>query len=62
MDSGYLIRNYIILIVGMILIGLFWNHLTKKESQKERKAVKRYSVTFFILGIVMFTIQYFTSL
>lgn len=59
---SYLIGNYIILIVGMLLIKLFWSFLTRNESEKDRKAVRLYSTTFLVLGVVMFTIQYFISL
>ena len=59
--NTYLIVNYGVLIVGMILIGLFWNFLTRNESEEDRKEVRRYSVAFLVLGVVMFTIQYFTS-
>lgn len=59
---SYLIGNYIILITGMLLIKLFWSFLTRNESEKDRKAVRLYSTTFLVLGVVMFTIQYFISL
>lgn len=59
---SYIVTNYAVLIVGMLLIGLFWNHLTRNESEKDRKAVRLYSKGFLVLGIIMFTIQYFTSL
>lgn len=57
----YLITNYVVLVVGMLLIGLFWNFLTRKESEKDRKAVRLYSTAFLVLGVIMFTIQYFAS-
>lgn len=57
----YLITNYVVLVVGMLLIGLFWNFLTRKESEMDRKAVRLYSTAFLVLGVIMFTIQYFTS-
>ena len=57
----YLITNYVVLVVGMLLIGLVWNFLTRKDSEKDRKAVRLYSTAVLVLGVIMFTIQYFTS-
>lgn len=50
--------NYAILIVGLLLIGLFWRVLARNRGEAERKSVNRWTVCFFVLGVVMFTIQY----
>jgi len=55
-----LVINYVALIVGLVLIGMFWMFLTKNKSDAEKKSVRRWVITFFVLGIVMFTIQYVT--
>ncbi|MBQ3963956.1 MAG: hypothetical protein II682_00820 [Firmicutes bacterium] len=54
-----LLINYVVLIVGLILIGAFWRGLARNRGEAERKSVNRWTVCFFVLGVVMFTIQYF---
>ena len=55
-----LVINYIVLVIGLILIGVFWIFLARRESDSRKKTVRRWVTTYFALGIVMFTIQYLT--
>lgn len=46
--------NYIILIVGLALIGVFWNIISPKERKSETRIV---TVSLFVLGVLAYIIQ-----
>lgn len=46
--------NYIVLAVGMLAIGLFWNIIGPKERAKETRSV---TIGIFIFGMVVYFLQ-----
>lgn len=48
------VLNYVVLVVGLLLIGLFWNFLSPKERKKETRIV---TICLFILGVVVYIVQ-----
>ena len=49
-----MLLNWIVLIVGLILIGLFWNKIASPERKKATRIV---TIVFLVLGIVVFFLQ-----
>ena len=49
-----MILNWIVLIVGLILIGLFWNKIASPDRKKETQIV---TIVFLVLGIVVYFLQ-----
>lgn len=46
--------NYIVLAVGLALIGLFWNLIAPKERRSETRKV---TVGIFVFGMLVYFLQ-----
>lgn len=46
--------DYIVVVVGLCLIGLFWNVICPPDRKKEMKVV---SVLMLVLGVVVYYLQ-----
>ena len=57
MDNVFL--NYIVLIIGIGLIGLFWSLTATTESSK---GVVRLTLTFVLWAVFSYTVQLLTGL
>ncbi|MPM77621.1 hypothetical protein SDC9_124628 [bioreactor metagenome] len=52
--------NFIVLIVGLILIGALWRLFSTDPEVKDR--AKKYTIVFLCVGVVCYAIQYFLGL
>ncbi len=48
------ILNYIVLITGLIIVGIFWNVISSKERKKETRIV---TSCLFVLSVVVYFLQ-----
>lgn len=46
--------NWIVLIVGLVLLAIFWHVISSEERRKETHIV---SCVFLVLGIVVYFLQ-----
>ncbi|WP_158097387.1 MULTISPECIES: hypothetical protein [unclassified Flavonifractor] len=46
--------NWIVLVVGLALIGLFWHFISPEERKKETHIV---AGVFLVLGVVVYFLQ-----